>query len=193
MALPAVIEVKISSEAAGEISMTPVLTRKLPLAELLAVLLGICGAKDAARLRELLARGTVVESASRFRWSPVEASEAELRVALSDFPDADSARAFDASRCVAAIFHGSRSRIEIPREIGAARRFLRRKSFWDSLMVAARAHAPAYLHYDYRRRGDVYRMAVRVSELAPERLPYSGLAQQIARGDFSEMDLVVAR
>ena len=48
MALPDRIRVKLSSEAAEGISITPVVAREMPLRELVEYMLGVTG-KDAAR------------------------------------------------------------------------------------------------------------------------------------------------
>ena len=68
MSLPATVRVKLSSEAAGSISITRVVVQDLPVRDLVEHMLGITG-KDEARVRELLLRGALVSGASRFRWS----------------------------------------------------------------------------------------------------------------------------
>ena len=68
MALPPTVRVKLSSEAAESISLTPVIVQEMPLRELIEYMLGVAG-KDEGRIRELLLRGTIVSGASRFRWS----------------------------------------------------------------------------------------------------------------------------
>src|SRR5438874_1143259 len=72
MALPDKVRVKLSSEAAEGISITPVVAREMPLRELVEYMLGVTG-KDEGRVRELLLRGTLVSGASRFRWAGWEA------------------------------------------------------------------------------------------------------------------------
>jgi hypothetical protein len=56
MALPEVIRVKLSSEDAGAISITPVVVQEMLLRELVEHMLGVVG-KDHARVREILIRG----------------------------------------------------------------------------------------------------------------------------------------
>ena len=68
MPLPSSIRVKLSSEAAESISITPVVLRDIPIRELIEHMIGITG-KDEARVHELLLRGTLVSGASRFRWA----------------------------------------------------------------------------------------------------------------------------
>src|SRR5450756_1325760 len=68
MALPPTVRVKLSSEAAESISITPVVVQEMPVRELVEYMLGVTG-KDEARIRELLLRGSLVSGASRFRWT----------------------------------------------------------------------------------------------------------------------------
>src|ERR1700690_2849100 len=115
MALPQTIRVKLSSEAAGSISLTPVVAQELPVRELIEHMLGVTG-KDEQRIRELLLRGTLVSGASRFRWTGWTADLESLRELLASFPDPDPSRQFAAERCVRATLRGGRQVIEIPRE-----------------------------------------------------------------------------
>src|SRR5215831_9669117 len=115
MALPDRIRVKLSSEAAEGISITPVVAREMPLRELVEYMLGVTG-KDEARVRELLLRGTLVSGASRFRWSGWEADVAAITELLGTFPDPEPARLFAGENCVRAVLRGGRQPVEIPRE-----------------------------------------------------------------------------
>src|SRR5256884_4770351 len=117
MPLPSSIRVKLSSEAAESISITPVVLRDIPIRELIEHMIGVTG-KDEARVRELLLRGTLVSGASRFRWSGWEADAPAVEELLRTFPDPEPGRAFAAARCVRAILRGGRQAIEIPREAG---------------------------------------------------------------------------
>jgi hypothetical protein len=87
MALPPTLRVKLSSEAAGSISITQVVVQEMPVAELVEHMLGVTG-KDEARIRQLLLRGTLVSGASRFRWTGCDAAPDDLRLLLATFPDA---------------------------------------------------------------------------------------------------------
>ena len=82
MALPQTVRVKLSSEVAEAISITPVVLQELPVRELVEHLLGIAG-KDESRIREILRRGTLVSGASRFRWAGWEADLESLREGAS--------------------------------------------------------------------------------------------------------------
>ncbi|HOK47650.1 MAG TPA: hypothetical protein PLK67_17025, partial [Bryobacteraceae bacterium] len=77
MPLPETIRVKVSSESAGYMSLTPVVVRDMPLRELVELMLGFTG-KDAARIQELLRRGTLVSEGSRFRWAGWETERGEV-------------------------------------------------------------------------------------------------------------------
>ena len=76
MALPQTVRVKLSSEVAEAISITPVVLQELPVRELVEHLLGIAG-KDEPRIREMLRRGTLVSGATRFRWAGWDADVAK--------------------------------------------------------------------------------------------------------------------
>src|SRR5690348_15504309 len=110
MALPDRVRVKLSSEAAESISITPVVAREMPLRELVEYMLGVTG-KDEARIQELLLRGSLVSGASRFRWAGWEAEPQALRDLLGSFPDPEPARPFTPEQCVRAILRGGRQAI----------------------------------------------------------------------------------
>jgi hypothetical protein len=193
--LPKTIRVKISSEAAESISLTPVVARDMPVAELIETMLGVTG-KDAARIRELLLRGVFVAGASRLRWQGFDAGPAVIASLLAAFPDADPARPFDRQRCVRAVLKGRSAPIHVPRELGNARRLFRRRTFWDALMDLAEAAAPRYLSYSYSERADLY--SVNVSPAAADllreaarALRYPKLATQIRRAALESVEFHV--
>src|SRR5215831_9881197 len=133
MPLPDRIRVKLSSEAAEGISITPVVAREMPLRELVEYMLGVTG-KDEARVRELLRRGTLVSGASRFRWIGWEADAPSIADLLRTFPDPEPSRPFAPERCVRAILRGGRQAIEIPRDAGLRKPMFRRGTFWQALL-----------------------------------------------------------
>src|SRR5208282_3487365 len=98
MALPAIVRVKLSSEGAESISITPVVVREMPVRELVEHMLGVTG-KDETRIRDLLLRGNLVSGATRFRWTGWEADLEGVRELLATFPDADASRRFAAANC----------------------------------------------------------------------------------------------
>jgi hypothetical protein len=199
MSLPETVRVKLSSEAADYVSLTPVVVQEMPLRELVEHMLGITG-KDEARVRDLLLRGTLVSGASRFRWTGWEPDPASVRSLLSSFPDPEPARPFDPRHCIRAVLKGPRQPIVIPRDAGAARgilaRILGRKSFWEVLMDIARSAGPRYRDYSYRDRADVYQLplpdAQRVRD-ASRLVRYTALEAQIRNGAIEAAEFYVVR
>src|SRR5262249_5971808 len=151
--LPATVRVKLSSEAAEAISLTPVVVQEMPVREFIEHVLGLAG-KDEARICEILHRGTLVSGASRFRWTGWEVDTPALRELLATFPDADPAARFAADRCIRAILRGGRSAIEIPRQAAERKGVFQRDSFWDVLMEVVAAADGEYHGYSYRDRAD---------------------------------------
>jgi len=187
MPLPGTVRVKLSSEAAGAVSFTPVVVQELPVRELLEQVLGVVG-KNEPRVREILLRGTLVSGASRFRWTGWEPDPAGLRQVLDSFPDPDPSRAFEKDRCVRAILRGGRQPIEIPRE----------GLFWELLMEVARDAGMQYGGYSYRHRADRYLRPFSAGETArlcagSGTVRYSMLREQIRSAGFREAELYVTR
>src|SRR6266576_1968260 len=101
MPFPSSVRVKLSSEVAESISITPVVVREIAIRELIEHMIGITG-KDEGRVHELLLRGTLVSGASRFRWAGWDADREGIRETLASFPDPDPGRPFAAAMCVRA-------------------------------------------------------------------------------------------
>ena len=197
MALPQTVRVKLSSEVAEAISITPVVLQELPVRELVEHLLGIAG-KDESRIREILLRGTLIIGASRFRWAGWDADVASLRELLATFPDADPSRPFATAGCIRAILRGGRHTIEIPREAAARKSLFQRKTFWDLLMEVVGASGPAYSSYSYRDRADRYLREFTPAETervraAAAAVRYSALRDQIRSVGFVQAELHVTR
>jgi hypothetical protein len=197
MALPETVRVKLSTEAAGSISLTPVVAREMPVRELVDHMLGVTG-KDEARIRELLRRGTLVSGASRFRWAGWEADAEGLRELLATFPDADPARKFAAERSFHAVLRGGRQAIELPREAAARKGMFQRASFWDALMGVAAEAAFEYAGYSYRDRADRFLAALSVAETervhaAATAVRFNTLRQQIRGTAFTQLEVLVTR
>ncbi len=178
--------------------MTPVVVREMPLRELIDLMLGAMG-KDLERIREALARGSFVSGASRIRWegwAPEDTSA--LESLLGSFPDSESSRLFDSTRCSRVIFRAASLRVEVDREIAAQRRLLQRKSFWEALMEFAASRTPQYLSYSYRDRADRYRLPLLPSECAAlmenaRLLRYDALARQLRGLPAESIELDVQR
>ena len=197
MALPQTVRVKLSSEVAEAISITPVVLQELPVRELVEHLLGIAG-KDERRIREILLRGTLVSGASRFRWAGWDADLDSLRELLATFPDADPSRPFAAAGCIRAILRGGRHPIEIPRAAAARKSPFQRKPFWDLLMEVVGASGSAYSGYSYRERADRYLREFTPAEAGRVRAAasaarYSALRDQIRSVGFAQAELYVTR
>lgn len=197
MALPERVRIKLSSEVAEAISITPVVVQEIAIRDLIEHMLGVIG-KDEARVTEILLRGTLVSGASRFRWVGWEADHPSVRAILATFPDPDPTRTFDPALCVRAVLRGASRAIELPREIAAKKPFLRRSSFWDVLMEAARSQTAQYVGYSYRERADAYAVPVTAGLLQHLRngarlITYSTLRDQIRVVNLETMDLFVIR
>jgi hypothetical protein len=194
---PEIVTVKISSEAAEYLSLSPVVVERMPLTELLELILGATG-KSLARVCEVLRRGVLVAGASRFRWQGWDPDAESIRRLLEAFPDSDPSRAFRQDQCVRVSLCGARCRIEIARETGAARRWLRRRSFWDALMNVASAAMPRYIEYSYKDKADWFRFDLNQETAAVLRdatslLRYSALRARIGASAVERIELLAER
>ena len=193
--LPKSIRVKLSSEEAGGVSITPVVVRDMLLTELVELMLDLTG-KNPARLRELLLGGTLVSGASRFRWTALEVAMEDLGTLLASLPDPEPARPFAPERCLRIEWPGLRE--AVPKEALTGKRFLRRASFWDILAGLAAEVGPRYAGYSYRQRADRY-----VLEIPPEQvehlkrhaglLRFSTLEAHVRRGGLRQLVFLVSR
>jgi hypothetical protein len=166
--LPAVIPVRYSDEEAGFVSVRPVLRMSLRPEQLLELILGVTG-KIPERVEQILRSGSVAASGFRYWWEAVDASAAEIEPLLAAFPDADPSRPFGASRCTLVAAEGGTSTnalAEFPAQAASRRRALRRRSFWDALLAAAREQPPSYRSYSYQRRGDLYALELAANQSA---------------------------
>ena len=197
MALPQTVRVKLSSEEAGAISLTPVVVQELPVRDLVEHLLGVTG-KDSPRIRDVLKRGTLVSGASRFRWAGWEADSESVMELLASFPDADPSRPFAAGRCVRAILRGGGRVCAITREVGSSKGLLQRTSFWSLLMEVAGAADGAYAGYSYRDRADRYLRELSAAEAqqlraASDSVKFTTLRDQLRAAAFAQAELYVVR
>lgn len=161
MPLPETIPVRYTDEEAGYVTVRPVVKQTFRLEELLDMILSVAG-KDLTRVRQLLHSGTIVYHFFRYSWTGFDADEAELAVALAQFPDPDPARPFPPDRCTLAILEsggvGPRHLMELNREAGSKRRMFHKQSFWDALLEIAGNEKIQYHAYSYGRRADIYRL-----------------------------------
>jgi len=196
MSPPATVRVKLSSEAAGSITITPVVIQEMAIGDLLEHVLAATGGKQLERIGETLKRGTLVSGASRLRWEGFESEIEALSALLKQFPDPDPARPFRTKGCRGVIFLGPAAHIEISRDAAAKRRFLRRRSFWDAVLECA--GDPTYESYSYRERADLYTTTLTLAQAARLRddaklLSYPSLVRQLVASSFDRLQLVVAR
>jgi hypothetical protein len=197
VSLPARVRVRISSEAAGQIALTPVIVQEMPVEDLIAILAGPIG-PNAARIRDRLARGTIVEGASRFRWEPIYTDDASVQAVLSRLPGPEPSRRFDAARCFQARFRGPNGTFELSKELASRKRLLSRRTFWSALMDRIPALSPEYIGYSHRRRADEYRIYLSrsdVSQMIEEARKLAGqsLADRLQRVEFETVELSVQR
>ena len=163
MNVPESLRVKISSDGAELIAMTPVVSQDMPSEELVRWILGVTG-KDTQRVAEILHRGSLTAGASRLRWQGVAVAEDAVREFLRRYPDADPGRAFDAGRCDEMVLRGGVQHMAVSRKAASKRRWFHGKSFWDELMRAV--PSPSYLEYSYRQSADVYRAVLSADQRA---------------------------
>lgn len=194
---PEIVTVKISSEAAEYLSLSPVVVEQMPLAELVELILGATG-KSLARVCEVLRRGVLVAGASRFRWQGWDPDAESIRRQLDAFPDSDPSLAFRQDQCLRVALCGARCRIEITRETGAERAWLRRRSFWDALMGVAAAAMPRYVEYSYKDKADWFRFdlsqeTATVLRDAASLLRYSALRARIGASAIAWIELLAER
>lgn len=193
MALPDPLRVRLSSEAAEAIALTPVVPRDLPLREVAWLLAGAVG-KDPRRVRDLLRGGALVRGATRYRWATLEVGDDDVTGLLSLLPDADPERAFDFGRCERVVLQGEGTSVVVTRTVGAERRWLRWSSFWDALLAVATAGTLHYVTLSYAERADVYRAnldgpAAEAIRQAASLLRYRKLRAQVQSLRFTHMDL----
>jgi hypothetical protein len=195
--LPDRVRVKLSSEAAESITLTPVVVQEIAVRELIEHMLGVTG-KDEGRIREILLRGTLVSGASRFRWTGWAADPEALRELLGTFPDADPDRAFSAERCVRVTLRGGRQPIEVRREAGERKGLFQRETFWGLLMDVVGAGPFRYAGYSYRDRADRFVRELSVIEAdrlraGSDAVRYSTLRDQIRSVGFTSAEALVVR
>lgn len=199
MAAPDIVRVKLSSEEAGAIALTPVVVRDMQFGELLEELAAVHG-KDRERIAATLKRGSVTGGATRFRWQPVELGDVELVSALACLPNDEPTRLFEVGHCTQALFTGPGVRIAIAREVAESRRLFRRTSFWSSLPQIAGAvqGGVQYVAYSYRERADVFRSQLsaeqreRIRSALPT-LKHAMLARRIHLAPFDAIEFIVKR
>ena len=197
MPLPDTIRVKLSSESAGSVSLTPVVAQDLVFADLLAIVM-TATSEDPARLQEILKRGSIVSGATRYRWDPLLVPLNELTAAVALAPRSDPSRPFDAAACTRIVIYSGRSRVEVSREAAERRKFFRRNTFWDAVLEAVAPATPKYVRYIHRDKEDQYSATLTEAgaqslRSAASLLKFASLAQQLLRNTPDRVDLYVSR
>ncbi len=195
MPVPENIRVKLSSEAAEFVALTAVVVREMPFRELLEHVVSATG-PDAARVRDMLKRGSLVSGATRFRWQGWEGEIEEFAAAIAALPQPEPGRPFAAERCQRVLLIASTTRIEIGKDGAVQRRLFKQRCFWECLMEEALS--PAYVAYLYKDHADHYRVQLTPEQreklkFAASLLKFEGLIKQIQRAAFDRMDLIVGR
>lgn len=167
MALPSEIPAQYNEEAAGYMSVRPVVRQTFRLAELLDMVLSVTG-KDTARIEQIFRAGTTVYNGFRYRWEPLSPEAGEIDRLLAGFPDDEPNRPFDAKSVTAVLFEmggGTQRTVrQIPRAEASAKRFLAKQSPWDVLLLQTESRPPRYEKYSYSHRADTYRLSLSFPE-----------------------------
>lgn len=197
MPIPETVRVKLSSEAAGSVSLTPVVSQDLPFADLLAIVM-TSGGEEPARVHEILKRGSIVSGATRYRWAPVLLTMDELGAALESAPRSDPSRPFDESLCARAVIHSGLARVEVSRAQAARRRLFQRQSFWDAMLAEVKSNELRYVRYVHKDKEDCYSIVLgaesgRTLQSAARLLKFASLAQSLKRSTPDRIDLFVPR
>ena len=164
LALPPVIPCKVSSESAGFVTMSAVSRVDLPLEELAAKILGVCG-KNRARVAAILGRGSLVSGDQRYRWVPLQVAFADVVKLLDRFPDHDPDRLFDAANCERMAFRAERGEFEITRDIGSQKRLFRRRNFWNEALQLLAALDPRCQRHSYSDKADIFAVRLPMADL----------------------------
>ena len=155
---PDKIRVKLMSEAAEYVSVTPVMQRDYSLAELVDLMLPILG-KDVHRIYQLLEVGSFSTGEYRYRWVPPAIGEEEVERILEALPGPDPSRAFEPKNCFLVRFRRGPETLDLPRERVARKHLFARRSFWEALLLLAEKGVQ-YADYSYADKADVFALAL---------------------------------
>ena len=151
---PEKIRVKMMSEAADYVTVSPVVQRDHSLAELIELMLPVLG-RDAARIGQLLRVGTFSNGDFRFRWQAAEVIAEEIDLVLSSLPGPEPLREFHLDNCHLVRFRRGVESLDLPREWAEKKSIFARQSFWDGLRAFA-DHNLKYTEYSYADKSDVF-------------------------------------
>lgn len=189
------IRVRLSSEVAESIALTPVVSQEMPLSELIANIVSVTG-KDPVLIAETLQRGTLVSGMSRFRWQGLTVPPELIEPVLNGFPDAEPERPYVASRCSLLILRSVLQPLMLEKTSMPTIGLWRRKSLWDCLL--ALFPDPVYREYSYREKADVYRAGVLAEQQAclldlSQRFRHASLTRTLTSTVIEAVDLYVSR
>ena len=188
MSLPETIPVRFTEEEAGYLSVRPVVRQTFRLAELADMVVSVTG-KDAARVAQIFRAGAVLYNGYRYWWDGFAAAPGEVAALLAPFPDADPSRPFRWEEAAAVLLESgggpARTVIEVTRAEASRRRLFRRRSAWDCLREALRDSPPAYEHYSYARRADLYRKSLAHDAALPLRAELLAAAPHALRAHLA--------
>lgn len=186
------VRVKISSEAAGTIALTPVVVQEIAFPALIDRIVAVTG-KHPERVCEVLKRGSIVSGTSRFRWDRLDFPESEILAELSRLPDPEPHRPFNPASCVQIIVPCRAGSVTISIEAATKRRMFRRASFRDALREEV--INPEYVRYSYADRADVYRCRVDPARFAAviDLLAYPALRARLRAIPIESIDLYCRR
>jgi hypothetical protein len=163
MPLPEQIAVQYSEEAAGYMSVRPVVKQVFQLRELADLVVSATG-KDVEQVRRILLSGSLHYNGYKYWWNTLAAETQEIESLLMNFPDDDPARPFDPNAATAVLFEmaggAQRHVTEITRQEASKKKLFAKQSPWDVLMLAAVELSPRYEKYSYAKKTDLFRSSL---------------------------------
>jgi hypothetical protein len=163
MSLPEQIPLRYSDDAAGYVSMSPVVKQTFRRGELIDMIVSVVG-KDPARVQQVLQTGAVVYSGYRYTWDSLTADLSEIELIVASLPDDDPARAFGPSEASTVLLESGggtqRSVIEVDRQDASAKKLFGKASPWDLLLKFAANDTPRYERYSHARHADLFRLTL---------------------------------
>lgn len=175
-----VVRVRVSSEDAGAISLSPVQHRETPLVELVTWIVSVTG-KDAPRIEEILKRGSFVLGLSRMRWEAAT-DAACLSEILDMLPGDWPERPLDAGKIREVVISAGVRNVVIPGDVARAKRWFRTESFLGRWLSSGVLPRPLYERYDYREQADRFRAPIPANAMAAYREAVDLLPSGALRG-----------
>jgi hypothetical protein len=163
MSLPEQIPLRYSDDAAGYVSMSPVVKQTFRRGELIEMIVSVVG-KDPSRVQQVLQTGAVVYNGYRYTWDSLTADLSEIELIVASLPHDDPARAFVPSEASAVQLESGggtqRSVIELDRHDASGKKLFGRASPWDLLLKFSASDTPRYERYSHARHADLFRVTL---------------------------------